>query len=154
MTPQMASVVGLVTLLGAGTSVTAQDANAILANAVRTMGAGNLKTIRYSGRGFNFTFGQNFRADDPWTRFSLTTHAREIDFDAPASHVHLFRSAVDNLGGGGIGLPIVDQTQNQFIGPNAPWAQQVDIWITPSGFLKRAMAARATLKSQKDAACA
>ncbi len=120
----------------------------VLTRAVDAMGTANLRTIQYSGSGFTFVFGQSASPGAPWPRFSLSTYTREIDLDAPASHVQLVRTAVDKRGGGGVGVPIVNQTQNQFILPNAPWAQQVDIWLTPYGFLKGAAANNATVRSQ------
>ncbi len=129
--------------------ITGQDANAVLSASAKAMGAENLRTIQYSGSGFNFVFAQAASPGAPWPRFSVKTYTRDIDFGAPASRVQLVRTSVDKRGGGGVGLPIVDQAQNQFILPNAPWPQQVDIWITPYGFLKAAMANKAAVKSEK-----
>ena len=112
-------------------SLMAQDANAVLGASAKAMGAENLRTIQYSGSGFSFDFAQAASPGAPWPRFSVKTYTRELDFAAPASHAQLVRTSMDKRGGGGVGLPVVDQTQNQFILPNAPWAQQVDIWITP-----------------------
>ena len=126
----------------------APDARSILNNAARAMGAEDLKTIQYSGSGSSFTFGQSVNPNAPWPRFSLSTYTREIDFDAPASRVQSVRTAVDRRGGGGIGIPVVNQSRDQFIRPDAPWAQQVDIWITPHGFVKAAMANNPTAESQ------
>src|SRR5688572_13281999 len=116
----------------------AQDVNTVLGNAAKAMGAENLRTIQYSGSGFSFTFAQAATPGGPWPRFSVKTYTREIDYGAPASRVQLVRSSVDKRGGGGVGIPVVDQTQNQVILPTAAWTQQVDIWITPFGFLKAA----------------
>src|SRR5262245_43724366 len=139
---------GILLALSAG-SIAAQDANAILTAAAKTIGADNVRTIQYSGSGFTFVFAQAATPGGPWPRFSMKTYTREIDFGAPASHVQLVRTSIDKRGGGGTGLPLVDQMQNQFILPNAPWVQQVDMWITPVGFLKAAMKHNATVKRQK-----
>jgi glyoxylase-like metal-dependent hydrolase (beta-lactamase superfamily II) len=130
-------------------NTTAQDVNGILAAAAKTTGADSVRTIQYSGTGFTFVFAQAATPGGPWPRFSMKTYTRDIDFAAPASHVQLVRTSVDKRGGGGTGLPIVDQMQNQFILPNAPWVQQVDIWITPVGFLKAAMKHPSTATRQK-----
>jgi glyoxylase-like metal-dependent hydrolase (beta-lactamase superfamily II) len=127
----------------------AQDASAVLSASIKAMGAENLQSLQYSGGGFSFVFAQAARPGGPWPRFSVKNYTRQINFGAPASHVQLVRTAVDKRGGGGVGIPIVDQTQNQFILPNAAWAQQVDIWITPSGFLKAAMANMPTVKTER-----
>ena len=129
---------------GQGTTTAA----AVLSRSAKAMGTDALRTIQYSGSGFAFVFGQSARPGAPWPRFSLSAYTRELDFEAPASHVQLVRTAVDTRGGGGVGVPIVNQTQNQFILPNAPWAQQVDIWLTPHGFLKGAAANSATTASR------
>src|SRR5688572_23972806 len=123
-------------------ALSAQDAAAIVAASAKAMGAESLRTIQYSGSGFSFVFAQAASPGGPWPRFSVKTYTREIDYAAPASRVQLVRSSVDKRGGGGVGLPVVDQTQNQMILPTAGWTQQVDIWITPFGFLKAAAARR------------
>jgi len=148
MTTRISIAFGIFLALSPASSA-AQDANAILSAAAKTLGADNLRTIQYSGSGSTFVFAQAATPGGPWPRFSMKTYTREIDFGAPASHVQLVRTSVDKRGGGGTGLPIVDQMQNQFILPNAPWVQQVDIWITPVGFLKAAMKHTATAKRQK-----
>ncbi len=129
--------------------VTAQDATSVLSASAKVMGTENLRTIQYSGSGFSFTFAQAATPGGPWPRFGVKTYTREIDFAAPASRVQLVRSSIDKRGGGGVGLPVVDQTQNQFILPNAAWTQQVDIWITPHGFLKATAARRPTVKTER-----
>jgi glyoxylase-like metal-dependent hydrolase (beta-lactamase superfamily II) len=127
----------------------AQDANALLDTATKTMGAENLRTIQYSASGFSFVFAQAATPGGPWPRFSVKSYTREIDYDAPASRVQLIRSSVDKRGGGGVGIPVVDQTQNQVILPNAAWTQQVDIWLTPYGFIKAAATRRPALKQER-----
>jgi glyoxylase-like metal-dependent hydrolase (beta-lactamase superfamily II) len=132
----------------------AQDAASVLASSAKAMGADRLQTIEYSGSGFTFAFGQSASPGAPWPRFSADSYTRRIDFRAPASHVRLVRTSLDKRGGGGTGLPIVGQMQNQFILPTAAWAQQVDIWLTPHGFLKRATAGNATIVPQSAAGTA
>ena len=39
-----------------------------------------------------------------------------------------------------------DQTQNQYILPNTPWATQFNFWLNPFSFLKGAMANNATVR--------
>jgi hypothetical protein len=113
--------------------MTAQDAKTVLSNAAQAMGVGNLQTIQYSGAGFRFLFGQAQNPNVPWPRFAMAMYNREIDFSAPASHVTI----------------TLNESEEQFIAPDAPWAQQVDIWVTPYGFLKGAIAAgNATVRSQ------
>ena len=134
MVRRYATVIALGALLaGLSGPMTAQDVKTVLSNAAEAMGAGNLDTIQYSGSGFGFLFGQGPKPNVPWPRFAMPMYNREIDFSAPASHVTI----------------TVNEPQEQFIAADAPWAQQVDIWVTPFGFLKGAIAAgNATVRPQ------
>ena len=128
-------------LLAAAPATRADDARDVLTAASRALGADTLHTLRYAGSGFSFVFGQSAAPGAPWPRYSARDYVRDIDFDLPASHVQFVRTSVDTRGGSGVGLPIRDQPQNQFIPANAAWPLQVDIWLTPQGFLKRALGA-------------
>ncbi len=50
-------------------SLAAQDANTVIANASKAMGADNLKSIQYSGSGYDFAIGQNLNPNSPWPKF-------------------------------------------------------------------------------------
>ncbi len=126
-----------------------QDARDVLNASANAMGAQNLRTLQYSGSGFSFVFAQAASPGAPWPRFSMKNYVRDIDFTAPASHAQQVRTSVDKRGGGGVGLPTVDQRQDQFVLPGAPWSQQLDIWITPYGFLQAAMKNQATVTSKR-----
>src|SRR5438552_12916409 len=65
-------------------TVFAQDANTIIANASKAMGADNLKTIQYSGSGFDFAIGQNVNPNSPWPKFIDEMYTRSINFETPA----------------------------------------------------------------------
>ena len=130
------AVCRLVCLLAAiPAAILAQDTSAVVANAVKAMGADNLKTIQFSGTGSNAGIGQNINPTAPWPVVRVKSYTREIDFGAMASHVQMVRAQ-------GPG----DQTQNQYILPNAPWATQFNFWLNPFSFLKGAMANSATVK--------
>ena len=63
----------------------ADDAKTVISNASKAMGADNLKTIQYSGGGFDFALGQAFNGSSPWPKFVDKTYTRTIDFQATAS---------------------------------------------------------------------
>jgi glyoxylase-like metal-dependent hydrolase (beta-lactamase superfamily II) len=115
-----------------------QDGKTVVAAAVKAMGAENLKTLQFTGGGSSTGIGQNVNPSAPWPLVRVKTYTRQIDFDAFASNVQAIR--VQNN---------AETPQNQVIPSNAPWAQQFDIWITPYGFLKGAMANPVTLRSDK-----
>ena len=83
MTRRLAAALALVAL-AVGTAA-AQDARTVLQAASTALGAGNLKTVQYSGTGWNAAMGQSFRSDADWPRFEVTRYTRAIDYDARSS---------------------------------------------------------------------
>jgi glyoxylase-like metal-dependent hydrolase (beta-lactamase superfamily II) len=127
----------------------AQDARTAIDNAAKAMG--DLRTVEFSATGFDFVLGQNFGASTPWPKFINRTYTRSIDFQTPSSRVDRVRMQGENPPRGGGQQPVIgEQPQNQTIvvGANTPWAQQLEIWMMPHGFLKAAAANNATVKSQ------
>jgi hypothetical protein len=124
----------------------AQDAATVIGNASKAMGADNLKTIQYSGPASDFAFGQAFTPSQPWPVFKNKTYTRTVDFEAPAYRIDRVPEPIDPQRRGG-GLPPA-QTQTVIFNANTPWPQQLEIWMTPSGFLRAATTNNATVKSQ------
>lgn len=117
-------------------SALAQDAKTVLANASKAMGADNLKSIQYSGTATEFAFGQAFTVSSPWPGFVDKSYTRTINFETPAWRVDRVLADIptDRRGGG---LP-PGPSQTVIVGSNTPWAAQVDLWMTPYGFLREA----------------
>ena len=66
-----------------GTVAAAQDAKTVIANASKAMGYDQLKSIEYSGSGFEGTaLGQAQSANGGWPKFTLKDFARYIDLNA------------------------------------------------------------------------
>src|SRR5207253_10033089 len=80
----------------------AQDAREILQAAVRAMGAANVKTIQYSGTGWNAAVGQSYSPQDDWPHFEVTRYTRTIDYDAKSSREELTRRQGNNPPRGGL----------------------------------------------------
>ena len=92
----------------------------------------------------NFDLGQSNNANGQWPRNNVSDYSRSIDFTQPAS-----RATGVTFGAPVTGGPAVQAPFQQNIAPaNAAWAQQLEIWVTPWGFLKGAAANNATVKSQ------
>src|SRR6266853_369582 len=105
-----------------GDTTRAQDARSVLQAAVRAMGGANVKTIQYSGTGWNAGVGQSFSPEEDWPRFEVTRYTRTIDYDARSSREELTRRQGNNPPRGGGGTPL-------------------DLLLTPHGFLRAALAA-------------
>jgi glyoxylase-like metal-dependent hydrolase (beta-lactamase superfamily II) len=122
----------------------AQDAKTVVGNAVKAMGVENLNTIHYYGTGANGSLGQNNNANQPWPMTPLNDYHRVIDFSQPASRATALTLAVSVVTN-----RLDPNAFNQTITPeNRTWAQQLEIWTTPWGFLKGAMANNATAGTQ------
>jgi glyoxylase-like metal-dependent hydrolase (beta-lactamase superfamily II) len=122
----------------------AQDAKAVIANASKAMGADNLTSITFYGSGANFNLGQNNNANMPWPRTNINDYSRSIDFANSLSRATWQTFAVPVTGGAAALAP----GQQNITAQNTAWAQQLEIWTTPWGFLKGAAANNATVKSQ------
>jgi glyoxylase-like metal-dependent hydrolase (beta-lactamase superfamily II) len=125
-------------------SAAAQDARTIVANASKAMGADTLTSITFYGSGANFNLGQNNNANMPWPRTNINDYSRSIDFAGSLSRATWVTYAVPVTGGAAAQAP----GQQNITSQNTAWAQQLDIWTTPWGFLKGAAANNATARSQ------
>ena len=145
-------------------AVYAQDARAALEGISRAMGAGTVKSIQYSGNGVNFQVGQNYTPEYPWPRFVVKSFTRTVSYETAAIRDELVRTTGEEpqRGGGGGGMaPGTEQRQNfaargdfawNVVGdatPPAPVAlldRQLQLWTTPHGVVKMAMASNAAVQ--------
>ena len=141
----------------AGLPLRAQDAGAIVDAAVKAMGTAAVQSVQYSGTGSVFLLGQNPRPDAPWPRFRVVRYTTEVRYDVAGFREELVRVDDENppRGGGAGGFnpatgqggmrPILgEQTQVRQATPRTETGQ-LQIWMTPHGFLKAAAAHRAGL---------
>ncbi len=127
----------------------AQDAKSIVESAAKTMGVANLGSIRYSGSGLNFALGQAPNPSSAWPKFNVKKYERVIDFDAGATRQTMVRTQAENPPRGGGQQPLIgEQTQTQTNGFKESWASQFEVWVTPDGFLKGALAHNATVQAK------
>jgi len=129
----------------------AQDAKAVIANASKAMGVEALKTVQYSATGLDFALGQAPNPSSPWPKFINKSYTRSINFETPASRVDRVRVQGEIPPRGGGQQPVVGeqpQTQTIIVGANTPWAQQLEIWMMPHGFLRAAATKNATVESR------
>jgi glyoxylase-like metal-dependent hydrolase (beta-lactamase superfamily II) len=142
------SAVGIVVALGVAllpAAAGAQDAKTVVANAAKAMGAEGLNSIMVYGSGANYNLGQSNNANGEWPRTNLNDYVRTIDFASSTSRATAVTWAAPVTG------PVAVQGQfQQNITPQQAtvWAQQLEIWTTPWGFLKGAAANNATAKAQ------
>ena len=131
-----------------------------VAAAAEAMGATNLNSIQFSGSGSNFAFGQAAAPGVRWPRFEVKTYDIAIDYQAPAMRLDMLRAQGENPPRGGGAQPFaVDQRTTQVVSGTFAWteggAQPApnpgavsdrlrQLWLTPHGVIKAALAANAT----------
>ena len=126
------------------TTAIAQDVKTVLANASKAMGVDKLNSIHYYGVAADYTVGQSNNANGAWPRRNLNDYDRTIDFTQSASRATAVTYAVPVTGGAA-----TQGALNQNItSANNAWAQQLEIWTTPWGFIKGALANNPTMRAQ------
>jgi glyoxylase-like metal-dependent hydrolase (beta-lactamase superfamily II) len=123
----------------------AQDARTVIANASKAMGADGLNSIALNGTGANYGLGQSNNANGEWPRTNLNDYVRAIDFASSTSRATAVTWAAPVTGP----VAVQGQFQQNITAAQAnAWAQQLEIWTTPWGFMKGAAANNATEKAQ------
>ncbi|MBZ5631766.1 MAG: MBL fold metallo-hydrolase [Acidobacteriia bacterium] len=129
------------------------DAKSVIATAAKAIGAENLKSIEYSGSGYDFTLGQAPNPSSPWPKFNDKTYTRLIGFEPLGSRMQRVRTQAENPPRGGGQQPVIgEQQQNQVVAPGSPQAATLmdDLMMSvPYGFLRAASAAPDTKVTSK-----
>jgi glyoxylase-like metal-dependent hydrolase (beta-lactamase superfamily II) len=133
----------------------AQDAKTAIAAAQKALG--DLKSITYSGSAKDVAFQQcGANSTDTMCRGThdpmrpINNYVRVIDLTAPASR---HTGATNNIGAGGSTTltpgTFFSQVTPQQSDVSQPWANSLELYITPWGFLKGAAANNATASKRK-----
>jgi len=157
-------VVVLLALLGGPGVAQEPDARMLLQTALKAMGGENLRSIQYSGTtGYVANVGQNYNPAMDWPANQITSYTRTIDYEARSSRVEYTLKQGTGAGGpaGGANAPIVttplvgEQRTIQMVNGNVAWnmngtnvvpapadaeQRQLEVWLTPHGCLKAALA--------------
>src|SRR5262245_7423285 len=124
----------------------AQDAKAAIEAAIKAMGSAGLTSITYSGQAATANFGQSRTISFGLASTSIRVYTRTIDFAQPASRATGVTMPPTSRGGPPPQPGTFEQAITQ---ANTAWAQQLQIWVTPWGFLRGAAAHNATARSRK-----
>src|SRR5262245_61252891 len=141
-------------------TVYSQDARAVLEKAAQTLGAANLKSIQFSGTGFIYAVGQSPNPNAPWPKFNAKSYTRVINYETVSSREDFVRTQAENPPRGGGQQPLVgEQRQVLLISGDYAWnmagnnavaapttfaERLMNIWLTPHGLIKAAIANSAT----------
>jgi glyoxylase-like metal-dependent hydrolase (beta-lactamase superfamily II) len=149
----------------------AQEATPQLRAAIAALGADRVQTIQFSGWGSDFIFGQPYDGNAPWPRFTLPAFSMAIDYTGPALRDDRRRTQGDDPPLGGGFQPIVgEQRQIWMLSGGYAWdvvgngaapaaverdlrsaveGRTTQVWLTPHGFVKAAMAGEATARTEE-----
>src|SRR5687768_11045044 len=138
------------------TTAAAQDAKAVIAATAKAMGVDTLNSITYSGTARNGAFGQSKSIGNPMGPVNLTQisqYTRTINFASPSDAAPLVSRATGPTqppAVPGVPPPAPGVFNQNITGTQAGanWAQALNIWTTPWGFLKAAAANNATVRQQ------
>lgn len=146
-------------LLGLCLSAAAQDAKSVLQSASKAMG--DVKSIQYSGSGQFGILGQAFTPGGAWPINDIKSYTRTIDYGSKSAKEEMTLVEPTPVRNGGGGPFAGEQKQVNLVSGQYAWNQpgnaaqpalaaagerQVQIWLTPHGFLKAAMENNATAK--------
>jgi Metallo-beta-lactamase superfamily len=112
------------------------DAATAVDEASAAMGADGLNSIRLSGTAWNSRNGfmQMPSASPPWTlRDEMTNYVQAIDLTQPA-----FRATADTFAQDIFFHEATAGTYNLNANADSGWGQQMELWLTPWGFLQGA----------------
>ena len=136
---------------------------ASLEEAAAALGASNTKSIEFSAHGHWFQFGQAPRPGDQWPQFDVSSYRADIDFESGSADVDIVRKQaidpkrnrpapveqhVEQLVNGQSAWSLTDPPAGS--PPDAPRVvtgqrpaveeRLAEIWATPQGFVKAALA--------------
>ncbi len=154
-------LMAVIGLLVGNASAQEVDARAALQASMKAMGGENVKTVEYSGAGFTSLIGQQFAVEGGWPTIEIADYTRAIDYDAKWSRedytrrqgnypafgrVRLADTRVTSIVSGAYAWDVRDNMPVPLTRPyldGAPFNElrQLELAITPHGFLKAALAA-------------
>jgi glyoxylase-like metal-dependent hydrolase (beta-lactamase superfamily II) len=142
----------------------AQDGRAALESVAKAMGATTLKSIQYTGSGVNFATGQSPAPGMPWPRFNVKSYTRTASYETASLRDELVRTQAEDPPRGGGLQPIRGEQRQIFLvsgdhawnvvadaaipAPIALAERQLQLWSTPHGVIKAAIANNATVQGR------
>lgn len=149
-------------MAGTAAAQAVENVRSVLEASLKAMGGANLKTLRYSGSGWSSRIGQTYGLAEDWPHYEVADYTRAIDYDARWSREDYTRrqGKYPLLGR----PPMAPERVTSILYGNYAWdmqndkpapltslyldgvpytdLRQLDLALTPHGFLKAALAAK------------
>jgi glyoxylase-like metal-dependent hydrolase (beta-lactamase superfamily II) len=144
-------------------AVFAQDGKVSLEAVAKAMGAGNLKSFELTGNGMTYAVGQSEAPGSPWPRFHVKSLKRTVNYDTASMRDETVQMRVLDPPRGGGAFVRGDQTLNFAVSGEQAWNvtgetavpvpmaatdRQFQLWATPHGVVKAAMANKGTIEGR------
>jgi len=139
-----------------------QDAKTALAGVTKAMG--DPKALQYTASGTLWQLGQSAYPGAPWPRFNIKSYTRTVNYDTVSMRDEVVRTQGENPPRGGGIQPITgEQRQILLVSGTQAWNQAGEnavpapaaaadrlqqLWLTPHGVMKAAMAHKATVQAK------
>ena len=136
-----------------------------LQEAADAAGVSKIKSVEFSGTGRWYQFGQAPNPESAWPPFEVKSYTGDINYETASARVQSTRFQV--VEPGRFRPAPVEQRNDQFVSGNTAWNESTsgnaaaeqpaaveervaEIWSTPHGFLKAALANNGTSKPLND----
>ncbi|MEI8207806.1 MAG: MBL fold metallo-hydrolase [Methylococcales bacterium] len=136
-----------------------------LQEAADAAGVSKIKSVEFSGTGRWYQFGQAPNPESAWPPFDVKSYTGDINYETASARVQSTRFQV--VEPGRFRPAPVEQRNDQFVSGNTAWNESTsgnaaaeqpaaveervaEIWSTPHGFLKAALANNGTSKPLND----
>jgi glyoxylase-like metal-dependent hydrolase (beta-lactamase superfamily II) len=142
----------------------AQNARATLDGAAKAMSAVEVKSLEWSGSGVFFAPGQSYTPGQPWPRFIAKSQTRSVNYETASLRDDVVRTQGENPPRGGGVQPVRGEQRQQFVlsgdlawtvvadvpapTPIALAERQMQLWTTPHGVIRAALANNATVQGR------
>ena len=162
MARRLSILVALIGLVAGPALAQEVDARAALLASLKAMGGENLKTIEIAAAGSSSLIGQQYSIEGNWPQFEVANYTRAIDFDAKWSREDYTRRQGNFPTFGRV--PMAEQRVTAIVSGSYAWdmrdttpvpvtrpyldgvpvneLRQLELAITPHGFLKAALASK------------
>lgn len=154
----------IVLSLSVACAASVQEPRVTLERAAGMLGATEVTTVEYTGNGALFQSGQSQTPDQRWPRYTVPAFTRAMSYETASMRDTLVRTqGEDPPRGGGVQPIRGEQRQVFFLGGEHAWNQvgetvvpvpatlterQLQLWTTPHGFIRAALARNATVSGR------
>jgi glyoxylase-like metal-dependent hydrolase (beta-lactamase superfamily II) len=160
--PRVLGLIAVIALLASPLGWSVQVAHADLNDVAKALGTSSVKSIQYSGTGGVYAVGQSTVPGLPWPEYNVKSHTRSVNYDTASLRDEQVRTqAYDPPRSGGAQPIRGEQRLNLLVSGDVAWNvvgeqpvsapialadRQFQLWATPHGVVKAAMARNATMQ--------